>query len=329
MGLLIDGIWHDQWYSTKETGGRFVRSDATLRNWITPDGAAGPTGSGGFPAENGRYHLYVAEACPWSHRAIIVRQLKKLHDIISMSVVSPIIGTDGWVFSKEQGGTSDHLFQYEYLRQVYTRSDPKYSGRVTVPVLWDKLQNTIVSNESSEIIRMFNSAFNHLGDTQLDLYPKALREKINEMNALIYPNINNAVYRAGFATTQEAYREAYEQLFGTLDKIDAILAKQRYLLGDQITEADWRLFVTLIRFDAVYVGHFKCNRQRISDYPNLSNYTRELYQVDGIAETVNFEQIKIGYYASHVTINPTRIVPNGPDLNYAAPHNRNELITFN
>lgn len=322
MGLLIDGVWHDQWYDTKESGGRFVRKESQFRNWVTADGSAGPTGKGGFRAEPGRYHLYVSYACPWAHRTLIFRALKKLEDVISVSVVDHYMGAEGWTFNAIDGATPDHLFGAKRLYEIYTRADPAYSGRVTVPVLWDKQTNTIVSNESSEIIRMFNSAFNALGDASLDFYPEALRGDIDAMNALVYPNINNGVYRAGFATTQEAYEEAFKQLFETLDTVEEKLSVNRYLLGDRQTEADWRLFTTLLRFDPVYVGHFKCNRQRIADYPNLSNYTRELYQVPGVAETVNMLHIKAHYYGSHTTINPTGIVPLGPDIDYAQPHNR-------
>lgn len=325
MGLLIDGVWHDQWYDTKGSGGRFIRSESQFRNWVTPDGSAGPTGEAGFQAESGRYHLYVSYACPWAHRTLIFRALKKLQDVISVSVVDYYMGSEGWTFSEKDGATADHLFGHRRLHEVYTRADINYSGRVTVPVLWDKKQNTIVSNESSEIIRMLNSAFNEYGDPDSDFYPEELRGEIDAINAIVYPNINNGVYRAGFATTQEAYEEAFAQLFGALDKIEVKLSKQRYLAGNRLTEADWRLFTTLLRFDPVYVGHFKCNRQRIADYPNLSNYTRELYQVPGVAQTVNMEHIKGHYYRSHSTINPTGIVPLGPEIDYAAPHNRNQM----
>jgi putative glutathione S-transferase len=325
MGLLIDGVWHNQWYDTKDSGGRFIRTESQFRNWVTANGSAGPSGKAGFKAESGRYHLYVSYACPWAHRTLIVRALKQLEDVISMSVVDHYMGSEGWTFYEKDGATPDHLFGCKRLHEVYTRADPKYSGRVTVPVLWDKQQNTIVSNESSEIIRMLNSAFNEFGDASLDLYPEGLRGEIDEINALVYPNINNGVYRAGFATTQEAYEEAFGQLFNALDKIEERLSRQRYLVGNQITEADWRLFTTLLRFDPVYVGHFKCNRQRIADYPNLSNYTRDLYQVPGVAPTVNLKHIKAHYYGSHKTINPTGIIPVGPEIDCAAPHNRDRL----
>ena len=325
MGLLIDGVWNDKWYDTKESGGRFIRSESQFRNWVTVDGSAGPSGKGGFNVEPGRYHLYVSYACPWAHRTLIFRALKKLEPVISVSVVDHFMGAEGWTFLKRDGATGDDLFGYDRLHQVYTRADPHYSGRVTVPVLWDKQENTIVSNESSEIIRMLNSAFDAFADGTADFYPEELRAEIDAVNAFVYPNINNGVYRAGFATTQEAYEEAYTQLFNALDQIEARLGKQRYLAGDRVTEADWRLFTTLLRFDPVYVGHFKCNRQRIADYPNLSNYTRDLYQVPGVAQTVNMLHIKAHYYGSHLTINPTGIIPSGPTIDYAAPHDRARL----
>lgn len=325
MGLLVDGQWHDQWYDTKASGGRFIRSASQFRNWVTTDGSAGPTGKGGFKAEAGRYHLYVSLACPWAHRTLIFRALKKLENIISVSVVDYLMAEEGWTLTGKDGATTDHLYGAKRLYEIYTRADPHYSGRVTVPVLWDKQQQTIVSNESADIIRMFNQAFNAFGDASLDLYPPELRDEIDAMNEFIYPNINNGVYRAGFATTQAAYEEAYNNVFDALDKIEALLAKQRYLTGTRTTEADWRLFTTLIRFDAVYVGHFKCNKARIADYPNISGYLRELYQVSGVAETVNFTHIKNHYYMSHKTINPTGIVPLGPELDYNAPHNRTAL----
>ena len=325
MGLLIDGVWHNQWYDTKDSGGRFIRVESQFRNWVTADGSAGPTGKAGFKAESGRYHLYVSSACPWAHRTLIFRTLKQLQDVISVSVVDHYMGAEGWTFYEKDGSTPDHLFGYKRLHEVYSRADRNYSGRVTVPVLWDKQQNLIVSNESSEIIRMFNSAFDDFGDASLDFYPEDQRRQIEAINALIYPNINNGVYRAGFATTQEAYEEAFSQLFDTLDQVEERLSKQRYLVGNQITEADWRLFTTLLRFDPVYVGHFKCNRQRIADYPNLSNYTRDLYQVPGVAPTVNLKHIKAHYYGSHKTINPTGIIPIGPELDLTLPHDRDRF----
>lgn len=325
MGLLIDGTWHDQWYDTKKSGGEFVRSAAKFRNWITADGSPGASGVGGFNAEAGRYHLYVSHACPWAHRTMIFRTLKNLESAISVSVVDHFMGNEGWTFEGEDGGTGDHLFGLKRLHQVYTRADPKFSGRVTVPVLWDKQRETIVSNESSEIIRMFNSAFDRVGASGPDFYPQDLREEIDAINEVVYENVNNGVYRCGFATTQKAYESAFVALFETLDMLEERLSGQRYLAGDTLTEADWRLFTTLVRFDPVYVGHFKCNRQRIADYANLSNYTRELYQLPGVAETVNMHHIKTHYYGSHESVNPTRIVPLGPEIDYTAPHNRDRL----
>ena len=322
MGLLIDGKWADRWYDTKETGGTFVRQDAKWRDWVTADGKPAEGRTRGFKAEPGRYHLYVSLACPWAHRTLIFRKLKKLEDVISVSIVHHYMGKDGWTFLAEDGATGDTLYGFDFLHQIYTRADPAYTGRVTVPVLWDKKEQTIVSNESPEIIRMLNSAFDAWGDASLDFYPKALRAEIDRVNALVYPSINNGVYRTGFATTQEAYEEAFRELFAALDQLDHRLSKQRYLVGDRITEADWRLFTTLVRFDPVYVGHFKCNLRQIADYPNLSNYLRDLYQVQGVSETVNMHHIKAHYYGSHTTINPTRIVPVGPAIDYLEPHDR-------
>lgn len=325
MGLLIDGVWHDKWYETKESGGRFQRQDSSFRNWVTADGAPGPSGDGGFKAEAGRYHLYVSLACPWAHRTLIFRKLKKLEDAISVSVVHWHMAENGWEFRDGPGATPDHLFGSSYLHQVYTRAQSDYTGRVTVPILWDKQQGTMVSNESSEIIRMLNSAFDAIGDRTFDLYPAVLRGEIDAINERVYHGVNNGVYKAGFATTQAAYEDAFAALFETLDWLDARLADRRYLVGDQPTEADWRLFTTLVRFDPVYVGHFKCNRRRIADYPNLSAYLRELYQVPGVAETVDLHHIKQHYYGSHRTINPTGVVPIGPDLDLSAPHGRETL----
>ena len=321
MGLLVDGKWQDKWYAS-DARGRFVRQDSKFRNWVTPDGAPGPTGDGGFKAEPGRYHLYVSSACPWAHRTLIFRALKRLEDVISVSVVHHYLGADGWTFVAEDGATGDTLYGLDYLHQIYTRADPGHSGRVTVPVLWDKKRETIVNNESAEIIRMLNSAFDEWGDATLDFYPQRLREEIDRINALVYPAINNGVYRAGFATSQEAYEEAFRTLFEALDTVEERLSRHRYLVGERLTEADWRLFTTLLRFDPVYVGHFKCNLRRIADYPNLSNYLRDLYQVPGVAGTVNLHHIKTHYYGSHESINPARIVPVGPELDYAAPHDR-------
>lgn len=323
MGHLVDGQWQDTWYDTKSTGGKFVRSTAKFRNWITADGSAGPSGEGGFPAESGRYHLYVSMACPWAHRTLIFRALKGLEPHIDISVVHPDMLSDGWTFETDgHGATGDTLYGLPFARDLYIKADPQVSGRVTVPILWDKTRETIVSNESSEIIRMLNSAFNGLtGDTQ-DFYPEDLRPEIDAVNARVYDDINNGVYKSGFATTQEAYDTAVTALFAALDWVEARLSTRRYLTGDQITEADWRLFTTLVRFDPVYHLHFKCNRRRIVDYPNLWAYTRELYQWPGVAETVNFEHIVRHYHYSHETINPYRIIPINPELDWTAPHGR-------
>ena len=325
MGLLQEGRWVDQWYNTKDTNGRFVRRSPQFRNWITPDGAAGASGSGGFKAESGRYHLYVSLACPWAHRTLIFRALKGLDKMISLSVVHWYMADHGWTFKQGDGVIADNVNGTDYLYQVYTAAKSDYSGRVTVPILWDKKTGTIVSNESSEIIRMFNSAFDDIGALSGVYYPEALRPEIEAMNSRIYDTLNNGVYKAGFATTQEAYEEALIPLFDTLDWLESHLATQRFLTGSDITEADWRLFTTLIRFDPVYVGHFKCNLRRIADYPNLSGYVRDLYQQPNVAATVNMQHIKDHYYASHETINPTRIVPVGPEIDYGLPHERSKL----
>lgn len=316
MGLLVDGVWQDKWYDTSETGGRFVRSQAQFRNWVTADGSAGPTGRAGFQAESGRYHLYVSLACPWASRTLIMRQLKGLEDHISLSVVHPLMLEHGWTFDEAPGVIADSVNQSEFMYQVYLAADPNYSGRVTVPVLWDKKEQTIVSNESSDIIRMMNTAFNDLTGNDLDFYPEHLQSEIDEMNAFIYPNINNGVYRAGFATTQEAYEEAVQELFAALDKLEGHLSNRDYLVGDQLTEADIRLFTTLIRFDAVYYGHFKCSIKALREYPHLQAYTKRLYQLKGFKETVNFDHIKQHYYGSHKTINPTGVVPMGPEVDW-------------
>jgi len=318
VGVLVEGKWRDRWYDTSSTGGRFERQASRYRNWITPDGDAGPSGAGGFAAEAGRYHLYVSLACPWAHRTLIYRAVKDLEDLISVTVVEPLMLENGWEFSVE----GDDLYGARYLHQIYTRVDPRASGRVTVPVLWDKQRETIVSNESAEIIRMFNSAFDHLTGNTLNYYPPRLREGIDALNVQVYETVNNGVYRTGFATTQEAYEEAFHGVFDTLDELDERLATSRYLLGDAITEADWRLLTTLLRFDAVYVGHFKLNRRRIEDYANLPGYVRDLYQQPGVAETLNLHHIKLHYYGSHRTINPTGIVPLGQEIDFSRPHDR-------
>jgi len=307
MGLLIDGVWHDQWYDTSSTGGRFIRQTAQFRDQITPRGK--------FPPETNRYHLYISLACPWAHRTLIFRQLKGLEKIISLSVVNWYMAENGWTFAPGEGVTPDHIYGFDYLYQIYTKANPQYTGRVTVPILWDKQTETIVNNESSEIIRIFNSAFDELGATPGDYYPEGLRGEIDTINDRIYNTVNNGVYKAGFATTQEAYNEAIQPLFESLDWVETRLEKQTYLIGDTPTEADWRLFTTLIRFDPVYVGHFKCNLRRIVDYPNLWAYLRRLYNTPTIPETVNFHHIKGHYYQSHKTINPTGIVPIGPEIN--------------
>jgi glutathionyl-hydroquinone reductase len=325
MGLLVDGVWRDESVKSEMVGGKFVRTESGFRDWITRDGKPAPGRERGFKAEPGRYHLYVSLACPWAHRTLIFRKLKKLEDLISVSVVHHFLGKDGWTFLAEDGGTGDHLHGLDFLRDIYLKADPHYSGRVTVPVLWDKQQETIVSNESAEIIRMFNQAFDEWGDASVDFYPEPLRAEIDRLNGKIYPAVNNGVYRAGFARTQEAYDEAFRELFAVLDELEEILSRHRYLTGGRVTEADWRLFTTLLRFDPVYFGHFKCNLRRIADYPNLSNYLRDLHQVPGVAETVDIPHIKKHYYGSHENVNPTRIVPLGPDVDYSAPHNRDRF----
>ncbi|HZT26665.1 MAG TPA: glutathione S-transferase family protein [Pseudolabrys sp.] len=320
MGLLVDGVWQQEGQRTQD--GHFIRPTARFRNWVTSDGSPGPSGEGGYAAESGRYHLYVSLACPWAHRTVIFRKLKGLENIVSMSVVSPDMLQDGWTFNKNEGSTGDTANGKSRLSEIYVLADPKYTGRVSVPVLWDKKRRTIVNNESSEIIRMFNAAFDALTNVRADYYPQELRTEIDRINNLVYPNINNGVYRAGFATSQEAYGEAFRNLFDALDEIEQILSKQRYLAGPTTTEADWRLFTTLVRFDAVYYSHFKCNWRHIYEYPNLSNYTRDLYQQPGIAETVSLAQIKRHYYGSQRQVNPTGIVPVGPQLDFSAPHDR-------
>lgn len=323
MGLLINGQWHDKWYDTESTGGEFVRSGAKFRNWITDDGRPGPTGEGGFAAESGRYHLYVSLACPWAHRTLIFRVLKVLEDHIGVSVVHPDMLAEGWEFRRDfAGATGDALYGSRYLRELYLKADPELSGRVTVPVLWDRSRETIVSNESAEIIRMLNSAFDHITGNADDYWPEPLRDQIEAVNTRIYDTLNNGVYKAGFATTQAAYDAAIHPLFDTLDWLEDRLGRGRYLMGDTLTEADWRLFTTLIRFDAVYHTHFKCNRARIVDYPNLWGYLRELYQWPGVRQTVNFDHITRHYYVSQRTVNPHGIVPIGPRPDFDAPHGR-------
>ncbi len=314
MGLLIEGRWQDQWYDTKTTGGAFVRPETQFRDWVKADGSTS------YQPEAGRYHLFVSLACPWAHRTLIVRALKGLNEVIGVSVVDPLMREQGWTFPEP-----DPITGSTRLYEVYAKAKPDYTGRVTVPVLWDKKTGTIVNNESAEIIRMLNREFDALGDPSVDLYPADLAGAIDELNAFVYDRINNGVYKAGFATSQEKYEQAFDALFAALDELDARLSDQRYLFGDRRTEADWRLFTTLVRFDAVYVGHFKCNLRRIADYPNLSGYLRDLYQVPGIAETVNFAHIKRHYYASHTMINPTGVVPKGPALDLDAPHDRERL----
>lgn len=302
--------------------GEFVRWESQFRNWVTIDGSAGPTGIDGFKAESGRYHLYVSHACPWAHRTLIYRKLKKLEDIISVSVVNPKMGSISWDFDEYPGATGDTLYGAKNLQDIYDKAAGKYDGVVTVPVLWDKKKETIVNNESSEIIRMLNSAFNQITGCGEDYYPRALQADIDEVNQFVYDNINNGVYKTGFAKTQQAYEKAFDSLFQALNTIEKRLAGSRFLVGDQFTEADLRLFPTLIRFDSVYVGHFKCNFKRIDDYENLSNYLREIYQMPGIADTVNMDHIKTHYYWSHTSINPTRIVPKGPDVDYNSSFER-------
>jgi glutathionyl-hydroquinone reductase len=313
MGLLVDGKWVDKWYPTKENGGRYQRKASSFRSWVKADGSTP------FAAESGRYHLYVALACPWAHRALIFRRLKGLERQINVTIVHPHMLTNGWEFD-----TPEPLHGFQYMHQVYSAAAADYTGRVTVPVLWDRETRTIVNNESSEIIRMFNSEFAEFASDAHDYYPEGLRSEIDALNDFVYSHINNGVYRAGFATTQEAYEEAVQEVFAGLDAIESRLADRRFLFGDNQTEADWRLFTTLIRFDPVYVGHFKCNQKRIQDYPNLWRYTRELYHQPGIAETVNMTHIKQHYYYSHDTINPTRVVPTGPEIDYSMKEFANE-----
>jgi len=323
MGLLVDGEWRDKWYDTESTGGKFERSTSKFRNWVTADGSAGPSGKSGFQAQSGRYHLYVSYACPWAHRALIFRALKDLTDHISVSVVHPDMMEDGWTFATDfEGATGDTLFGSDFLRDIYIKADPNFTGRVTVPVLWDKAQNTIVSNESAEIIRMFNSAFNEITGNTDDYWPTDLREQIADINERVYETVNNGVYKAGFATSQDAYDDAVHPLFDSLAWLESILENNRFLAGDKLTEADWRLFTTLARFDLVYHTHFKCNHKRLIDYPNLWAYTRQLYQHPDIAETVHFDHIVRHYHFSQTTVNPHQIIPINPTVDFTAPHGR-------
>lgn len=323
MGQLVNGVWQDVWYDTKSSNGHFKRTSPQFRHWITANGRAGPSGDAGFKAEPGRYHLYVSLACPWAHRTLLMRKLKGLEQIISVSVVHPLMLENGWTFATDfEAATGDSLFGFDYLYQVYLKAVPDYSGRVTVPVLWDKQKNTIVSNESAEIIRMFNTAFDHLGAKPTDYYPEALHNQINGLNEWIYQDVNNGVYKAGFSTQQDVYSAEVANVFQALDKLELILSGQRYLTGNQLTEADLRLWTTLVRFDPVYVTHFKCDYQRISDYPNLYGFLRDIYQHPGVADTVNFPHIRHHYYCSHKTINPTGIISIGPKQDLNTPHDR-------
>ena len=329
MGLLVDGQWRDKWYDTEEHGGRFVRQATKFHDWITPDGTGAPDGKRAFPAEAGRYHLYVSLACPWAHRTLILRTLKRLEDAVSLSIVDPFMGEDGWWFSDAPGAIPDFVNDSTFLRDVYLKADQSFTGRVTVPVLWDRVTGTIVNNESADIIRIFNTAFDGTGDgignPDADFYPADLRDEIEAVNDRVYETLNNGVYKCGFATTQDAYEEAFAPLFDTMDWLEERLSRQRYVAGGRITEADWRLFTTLVRFDPVYFGHFKCNLRRLADYPNLWNYTCELYQVPGVAETVSLDHVKQHYYGSHESVNPHRIVPVGPAIDYGQPHDRDRL----
>jgi glutathionyl-hydroquinone reductase len=325
MGHMTDGRWHSEQPPKPGKNGKFVRTDTLMRNWVTPDGSPGPSGEGGFRAEPDRYHLYISYACPWAHRTLIFRRLKKLEGVISLSVVDWFLGEDGWVFSERDGAIPDFVNHKDKLWEIYKASQDDYTGRVSVPVLWDRERSRIVSNESSEIIRMFNGAFDEYADPTLDFYPERLRGKIDRINSRVYDDINNGVYKCGFSRSQGAYDEAFKALFDSLDWVESLLGERRYLAGDNLTEADWRLFTTLVRFDPVYFTHFKCNLRRIDDFPNLSNYLRELYQMPGIAETVNLHHIRDHYYQSHESINPYRIVPGGPEVDFDRPHNRDRL----
>ncbi len=324
-GMLIDGKWSNEPIKPNDSGGRFMRKESAFRNWVTRDGSPGATGDGDFKAEAGRYHLYVSHSCPWAHRTVIFRALKGLEDKVSLSVSHPVNTTEGWGWQDYPGMVPDKVNSTEYLHELYTHCLPGYTGKVTVPALWDKERGTIVNNESSEIIRMLNSAFNNAGATGPDYYPDNLRTDIDALNERIYDTVNNGVYRAGFATSQDAYNDAVGKLFDTLDWLEARLSNQRYLLGAELTEADWRLFPTLVRFDIVYYAHFKCNVRRIADYPNLWAYARDLYQQPKIADTVNLDHIKVHYYASQLNVNPAGIVPVGPEIDFNTPHSRESI----
>ena len=326
MGLLVDGQWQDQWYDTDSTGGHFKRTEAGFRSWITADGSAGPTGDAGFKAESGRYHLYASYACPWVHRVLIYRALKGLESMMSVSFVHWYMAENGWTFASDDDGiVGDALHSKELMHQIYTLADKNFTGRVTVPVIWDKQTNTIVSNESSEIIRMLNSAFDEVGATPGDYYPQAQQSAIDDINERVYHTVNNGVYKSGFATTQTAYDESVKPLFDTLDWLEEKLENQRFLCGSEPLEADWRLLPTLLRFDPVYHGHFKFNLKQLRDYNNLWAYTRDLYQWPGIAQTCNFEHAKRHYLESHETINPHRIAPIGPSIDFNEAHTRHLL----
>lgn len=325
MGLLVDGQWRDGWLQTKSTGGRFKRQAQAFRHWITPDGSAGPSGDAGFKAEAGRYHLFVSFACPWAHRALIVRALKGIDELLPLSVVHWHMADNGWTFEPGDGVVADPVIGADYLYQLYQKADPKFNGRVTVPVLWDRHTDTIVNNESADIVRILNTAFDALGARPLDLYPDDLRDEIDRINDRVYSDVNNGVYKSGFATTQKAYEESVYPLFDTLDWLEERLTDRRYLAGSRFTEADIRLFTTLVRFDAVYVSHFKTNIRRLVDYPNLSGHTREIFKMPGVADTVHFDHIKQHYFVSHAAINPTGIVPAGPVLDFDTAHGRDHL----
>ena len=322
MTALLKGQIYKEWLDKEIKEGEFIRDESIYRNWITADGSAGSSGKAGFKAEAGRYHLYISHACPWAHRTVIFRKLKSLENLIGLSVVEPEMLEQGWSFEKKDEGTADTVNHFDYVHQLYTLTDPQCITQVTVPILWDKKNKVIVNNESSEIIRMFNTAFNHITGDDKDFYPQNLRSEIDSINDLVYQNVNNGVYRCGFAKSQQAYENAFYQLFKALDELELRLSKQAYLVAHQLTEADWRLFTTLVRFDAVYVGHFKCNLRRIADYPNLSNYLKALYQIEGVAETVHFNHIKRHYYFSHTSINPNQIVPAGPEIDLMTAHDR-------